>query len=132
MEYLLDTHVLLWFLFDSKKLSPPVAATIQNRQHNIMVSAVSFWEIAIKYRSGKLCLGQYKPSDLPLVCLELGLGVLPVHAKVSGTFYKLAATHHKDPFDRMLIWQSLHNDYTFITADEAIKKYQSAGLTTLW
>ena len=65
MNYLLDTHVLLWTLFESRKLSNIVKQIILNPDCNIFVSIFSFWEISLKFGLGKISLNNIKPDDLP-------------------------------------------------------------------
>lgn len=58
----------------------------------------------------------------------MGFEIESLSAGDSSTYYKLEASHHKDPFDRMLIWQAIRNNFTLITVDKDIKKYKSSGL----
>lgn len=129
MKYLLDTHILIWVLFEPSKLSDEVRSILINRIDNqIYVSAVSFWEIAIKFRTGKIGLGPYQPNDLPQACLESGFEILPLTVSETSSFHQLLADYHKDPFDRMLIWQAIKANYLFISDDENVRKYRSEGL----
>ena len=72
-----------------------------------------------------------KPEDFPDACASVGFEIQPLPAKDSSTFHHLKATHHKDPFDRMLIWLAIRNNYTLISVDKDIKKYKSEGLKVL-
>ncbi|MEO8820740.1 MAG: type II toxin-antitoxin system VapC family toxin [Ginsengibacter sp.] len=128
MIYLLDTHYMLWSITDSKKLSVKAKETISNPENKIMVSAVSFWEVSLKYSLGKLEITGFVPEDLPDACLKTGFTITKLSAKDSSTYHNLKATYHKDPFDRMLIWQAIQNDYSMITTDVNVKKYVSEGL----
>jgi PIN domain nuclease of toxin-antitoxin system len=76
MKYLLDTHIFLWATGQSKRLPPKVATTITDLKNDVFVSAVSFWEIAIKVRTGKLDIGKNKPDDLPTRALDMGFLLL--------------------------------------------------------
>jgi len=62
----------------------------------------------------------------------MNLEILTLSARDASSFHLLKANHHHDPFDRMLIWQAINNDYTLITKDPMIKKYEREGLKTLW
>ncbi|MGN6440225.1 MAG: type II toxin-antitoxin system VapC family toxin [Agriterribacter sp.] len=128
MTYLLDTHYMLWSIADTKKLSTNIKRIITDPQHKIVVSVISFWEISLKTALGKLSITGFSSEDLPKACLEVGFDIENLSAKDSSTYHKLKATHHKDPFDRMLIWQAIQNDYTLISSDNVVKKYISEGL----
>ena len=129
MTYLLDTHYMLWSITDSKKLSEKAKEVISNPANTIIVSAVSFWEVSLKVSLGKLeIIGGLFPEDLPEACLKTGFSIIKLSAQDSSTFYNLKAVYHKDPFDRMLIWQAIKNNYSVISADINVKKYVSEGL----
>lgn len=132
MRYLLDTHVMIWSVTETAKLSAATRAILENPDHQILVSPVSFWEISLKYALGKLDLRNVTPEDFPLACAAMDFEVLPLDARIASTLYQLAADHHKDPFDRMLIWQALCLDIPLVSRDAAINLYQSAGLKVVW
>ena len=131
MTYLLDTHYLLWALADTKKLSKKIREIITDPANLILVSTISFWEISLKSSLGKLKLTGFSPEDLPNACLQIGFDIEPLSATDSSTYHQLTATYHKDPFDRMLIWQSIRNGYTLISADDLVKKFSAEGLKIL-
>ncbi|MCE6987552.1 type II toxin-antitoxin system VapC family toxin [Dyadobacter sp. CY323] len=132
MTYLLDTHIFLWAFFESNKLSESVSEILSNTDHTILVSPICFWEIGIKLGTGKIKLGCVDPDSLPTLCSDSGFDVRPLSGETTSTYYKLDASYHKDPFDRMLIWEALVNDYILITDDSNIKKYTSEGLKVIW
>ena len=132
MKYLLDTHTLIWTLLETTKLSQKATDTIFDESNMVYVSSIAFWEICIKINCGKLGLGSIKPEDLPGICCDCGFELLTLNAGDASTFDRLLAVHHKDPFDRILIWQSICNDMTLITDDKNICKYNSVGLRTVW
>ncbi|MCE7065919.1 type II toxin-antitoxin system VapC family toxin [Dyadobacter sp. CY326] len=132
MNYLLDTHVLLWAFFETERLSDPVKDIISNTENRIYISSVSFWEISIKVSTGKLRLGTTDPVLLPDICEGAGFEILALTASDASSFYKLTATYHKDPFDRMLIWQAMLHHHTLISDDDNIRKYASDGLKVIW
>ena len=132
MKYLLDTHILIWVLFEPSKLSSRVRSILADRGGNqVYVSAVSFWEISIKFRTGKIGLDDLWPDDLPKICLESGYELIPLTDLETSSFHQLLADYHQDPFDRILIWQALKANYTFISDDENVKKYGSEGLKVI-
>lgn len=131
MTFLLDTHYMLWAVTDTKKLSKTVKDIITDPGHRVVVSAISFWEISLKNAIGKLQITGFSPEDLPNACLAMGFEIGQLSAQESSTYHQLKATYHKDPFDRMLIWQAICNNYTLISADSSVKKYMSEGLKIL-
>lgn len=128
MTCLLDTHYMLWAVAHTKKLSPRIKAAIVDPENRIVISSVSFWEVSLKFSLGKLSLTGFSPADLPGACLQMGFEMKTLSPEDAGTYHLLTSAHHKDPFDRMLIWQAIHNDYTFISADKLVKKYATDGL----
>lgn len=132
MIYLLDTHTFIWSLMYSSKLSNNSRSIIQDKKNTIFVSAISFWEISLKSSLGKLDVLKILPEDLPDLATQAGFELLPLLPAIASTYHQLNATWHKDPFDRMLIWQAIQKDITLISKDESISKYQSAGLKTIW
>ncbi|GAB3906587.1 type II toxin-antitoxin system VapC family toxin [Kibdelosporangium lantanae] len=115
---LLDTHVLLWWLFDDPNLSPGVANLIAHGGESITVSAVSGFEIATKQALGKL----EAPDDLEEQVEQSGFTQLPLtlaHGVAAGKL----PPHHNDPFDRLLIAQARIEGLTLVTADHFIQMY---------
>jgi len=132
MKYLLDTHVLLWSLFDTSKLSKSVKEIILNDQNDIYVSTISFWEISLKFSIGKLNLENIRPDELPSYMIKSGFEILNFDEFIASSFHKLPRLTHFDSFDRMLIWQSINSDMTIISKDEKFKEYLSHGLKLFW
>ncbi len=131
-EFLLDTHILIWAATETKKNSPKVNAILEDIENTIYVNLISFWEISLKYAKGSLNLGKHRPEDFPYYCIEMGFRLINLNENLSSSIYQLTADYHRDPFDRMLIWQAIQNNFTLITDDKYIKMYQSEGLKTLW
>jgi PIN domain nuclease of toxin-antitoxin system len=101
--------------------------------HNLIgISTVTFWEIALKFALGKLELAGVLPDDLPAVAVQMDLTIEPLAAEDAATYHRLPRTAHKDPFDRMIIWQSLRHQWTLISADAQFAAYRSQGLDLLW
>ena len=131
MTYLLDTHYLLWSLADTGKLSAFERDLITHPDNEIAVSIVSFWEISLKDSICKLTLKGFSPEDLSIACAEMRFTVITLNKEESSSFHQLRGAYLKDPFDRMLVWQAICNDFTLISADKHIRKYTSAGLKIL-
>jgi PIN domain nuclease of toxin-antitoxin system len=132
MKYLLDTHTMIWAITDPVKLSSAAKEAIENTTSQVHVSAVSFWEIALKHAKGTLTINVTEPDILLKGCKETGFNFLSLDAETALSSYNLQGSFHKDPFDRMLIWTALKNNFTFITKDKDIKLYQTMGLKTVW
>ena len=116
--YLLDTHVLLWWLSDNALLNDSAREQIANPNYPIFVSSVSAWEIAIKKALGKLEM----PNKLEEILSTNGFQPLPIHLEHAHAVGSLPH-HHADLFDRMLIAQSQVENLTLITHDSMFKIY---------
>jgi PIN domain nuclease of toxin-antitoxin system len=128
MNYLLDTHTFLWALIDPGKLSSRSSIILANGRNEIVLSAVSFWEISLKYSLGKLDLKGITPAEMPQAAQEMKLKILSVESEDAATYHFLPKTKHKDPFDRMIVWQSIRRQWPLISSDELLDLYQSEGL----
>jgi len=118
MNYLLDTHVLLWWLTEPQKLSEKAQEIIKNRANLIYVSSASIWEIAIKTSIGKLVLPHNLLATITAELFKF-LPVLPEEALGVADLPLL----HADPFDRLLIMQAKLHDLVLITNDAKIIEY---------
>lgn len=131
MSYLLDTHYLLWAIVDSKKISKKIRDLITDPEQPIFISTISLWEISLKSALGKMEISGFKPEEIQEICTKIGFEIIELSAADSSSYHHLKASHHKDPFDRMLIWQAIRNNYILISADDEISKYRSEGLNIL-
>lgn len=118
MRLLLDTQIFLWFLADSSRLSKKGRAEIASAEL-VLVSAASIWEAAIKAGLGKLTVA---PEDLVAGINGSGFEELPVTASHAARIAKLPS-HHRDPFDRLLVAQALDEPLHLLTADAALRRY---------
>jgi len=129
MSYLLDTHYILWSLFEPDKIAEPVRQILENDTDIKLISGVNLWEISLKYSLGKLELGGTDPSEILDTLLEAGFEVAELESRLLATYHQLPKRDdHRDPFDRLLIWQAISNDYTLITQDRKIEQYRADGL----
>jgi len=118
MSYLIDTHVLLWWVFDDPKLCDISRQILKNTNHTIYVSSASAWEIATKYRIGKMPEAKQLLSDYEPLLKQMGFNELAVstaHALRAGQL----PIEHRDPFDRMLMAQSEIEAIPIISYDKA-------------
>jgi PIN domain nuclease of toxin-antitoxin system len=130
--YLLDTHTLIWSILETQKLSRTARGILIDRNNEICVSVVSFWEISIKTRLGKF-LFNININDFPRYAREMGFRIIDLKEQEAITFHELPLNErHKDPFDRMLIWQSIVNDMVLISRDGAMDDYKKDGLKIAW
>jgi PIN domain nuclease of toxin-antitoxin system len=132
MNCLLDTHAFLWAVFAPEKLGRKSRTIIADASHAIYVSSVTFWEISLKFALGKLMLDNCTPESLVDTAREMELILIAPDADESAGFHRLPRLPHRDPFDRMLVWQAIRRDLVLITKDGALPEYQHAGLKTLW
>ena len=114
---LLDTQVVLWALAGNRRLSGEARRLIN--KHESFVSAASIWEIAIKAALGKL---DADPEAVRQALDPSGFGELPVTGEHAASVARLPA-HHRDPFDRLLVAQSLVENLVLVTADAQLAPY---------
>ena len=129
MNYLIDTHYILWSLFEPQLIKKRIIKIFKDENSTKTVSGVSLWEISLKYSLGKLDLENTNPDQIYEKIIEAGYNIISVDNYELFTYYKLPKKDdHKDPFDRLLIWQAILNEYTIITADEKFSQYTEDGL----
>ena len=118
MRLLLDTHALIWWLTSSKSLDPQTLRALEDRSNRVYVSVASFWEMAIKAATGRLSI----PPRIMVQLSASGVTILPIetpHAWRVSTLPPL----HKDPFDRLLVAQAMHEGLTLVTRDPWVAAY---------
>lgn len=125
---LLDTHALLWFVWDDPQLSSTDRAQIETATHRKLISIASCWEIAIKAGLGKLDLGEPSRSFLTREIAVNNFELLPISLEHAAGVEALPL-HHRDPFDRLLIAQAIADKLPVVSADTVIDPY---GVTRIW
>ncbi|MBX9658959.1 MAG: type II toxin-antitoxin system VapC family toxin [Nitrospiraceae bacterium] len=122
MKCLLDTCTFLWIIAGAKELSPNAKEIFANPANEVLLSAVSVWELSVKHALGKLPL----PSTIERFVIEQrerhGIAALPLDERAVLHLHKLPALH-RDPFDRMLICQAIEHDCLLLTPDPLIAQY---------
>lgn len=118
MQYLLDTHVILWWFTTPEKISTKAQNIIRDKSNNIFLSSVSFWEMAIKKSLGRLTL----PHNLIEAVAGESFKILPIMPE-DGLGVADLPLIHSDSFDRLLIIQAKLNDLIIITKDSRISEY---------
>lgn len=122
MKLLLDTHIFLWLIDDSQRLSNEYRQIIQNPHNEKFLSVVSIWECVIKYQTGKLNFPSSPETYLPMQRREHLIKTLNVDENSIAQLINLPPLH-KDPFDRLIISQALQHDLVLMTEDRAILAY---------
>ena len=122
MRYLLDTHVWLWLATRPERIRPELLDELSREQTGLVFSAVSSWEIAIKWAAGRLELPEPPAKYVPRTMRQskaVSLAVEHTHALQVATMPR----HHRDPFDRLLIAQSQIESIPIVTGDAAFDAY---------
>jgi PIN domain nuclease of toxin-antitoxin system len=123
VRYLLDTHALIWFANNDSQLSTTALSLIKGEKNTCFINVATLWEITIKSSLGKLDL-KIGIEEFSKRVLKNGIGITPIsvnHLKI----YEILPLHHKDPFDRIIIAQSIADNITVITKDKIFKAYTS-------
>jgi PIN domain nuclease of toxin-antitoxin system len=127
MRILLDTQCWLWMAAAPDRLSAGARAVVETLDHELLLSAASAWEIAIKHALGKLKLPEAPEKYVPGRMVVLRTTALPIEHSHALRVNALPL-HHRDPFDRLLVAQSLVDDLPVLTADPVFERY---GVTVI-
>ena len=128
MRALIDTHTFLWWTTDDSQLSTCARDLIADGDNEIFLSAASVWEMVIKTARGKLILPEAPADYITSRMSRYRFRALPIQMDHTLKVYELPPIH-QDPFDRMLIAQSLTESIPLVTKDETIRQY---GVETIW
>ena len=121
MKLLLDTQLLLWAAGQPERLSAPARTLLRNPRHQLLFSAASLWEVAIKNTLGREDF-RVEPRLLRRGLLDNGYTELPVTSQHAVNIDSLPPLH-KDPFDRLLLAQALTEGITLVTGDSVLARY---------
>ena len=131
MKLLLDTHTLLWALGSPEKLPEYIIEMICNENNDVYLSAASLWEISIKHKKA--------PSKMPFTatqirdyCQRAGYFFLSISVDSVSAFDKLSFENNNDPFDQILVSQSVANNMKLITHDDKIKQFGIGNIELFW
>src|SRR5579884_1102443 len=122
MRLLIDTQALLWYVDQHHLLAPGAHAAITDPANDLLLSAATVWELAIKVGQGKLSLSLPYRQWMDKAIADLGLTLLPVTVEYADRQASLPA-HHKDPFDRLIIAQALVEGIRVVSADVIFDAY---------
>lgn len=128
MRLLLDTCAFLWITSDAPELSPTARGLFADPDNEVLLSAVSAWEIAVKHALGKLPLPDPPALFVPAMREQHLMLPLPLEEHATLVLASLPS-HHRDPFDRMLVCQALAHGLTLLTPDPLIRQYP---VPTVW
>jgi PIN domain nuclease of toxin-antitoxin system len=121
VRLLVDTHVLLWAIAEPERIPASIRDRLESSDNEVFFSAASIWEVAIKQQIGRLNL-PVTPEDLAEAAVRMGFEELPVTAAHAAGVSRLPL-HHRDPFDRLLVAQAIHEPARFLTVDQALSLY---------
>ena len=131
MKLLLDTHTLLWALGSPEKLPEYIIEMVCNENNDVYLSAASLWEISIKHKKA--------PSKMPFTatqirdyCQRAGYFFLSISVDSVSAFDKLSFENNNDPFDQILVSQSVANNMKLITHDDKIKQFGIGNIELFW
>jgi PIN domain nuclease of toxin-antitoxin system len=128
VRLLLDSHTLLWAADAPARLSSPAIAVLQSSSNDLLLSAATIWEIAIKVGQGKLRLSVPYGQWMDRAISDLGLIVLPINVQYGDVLTRLPF-HHRDPFDRLLVAQAQVENVSIISGDSVLDLY---GISRVW
>lgn len=128
MRLLLDTHTFLWWINNDPLLSEVASASITSVRNECFVSLASCWELAIKTSIGKLRLSKPVERFIPEELAANDFQLLPIDFRHVAKVETLPF-HHRDPFDRLLVAQSLIEKMTMVSADGVLSRY---GVKRVW
>ncbi len=133
MIFLLETHTFIRSILETGKLGKKGKEIILDRSNEICVSTVSFWEISLKTRMKKFSFKNVNINEFPKYARDMDFTIIDMQEKETITFHELPLKeNHKDPFDRMLIWQSIVKKMTMISRDRLFEQYKEDGLKIVW
>jgi len=122
VRVLLDTQVWLWMLASPERLSRKSRTLVASAGTELVLSAASAWEIAIKHGLGRLQLPEAPGAYIPRLMESTGISSLPVHHR-HALHVATLPQHHRDPFDRLLVAQAQLEQLAILTADRRFRLY---------
>ena len=122
MDFLLDTHTLLWYYLDDPKLSSTARNLVADPANRGFVSPATHWEVAIKIGTGKYSLTVPFAQFVQEAIHDNGFSILPIEPRHTEQVITLPK-HHNDPFDRLLVTQARQGDLALVTRDGLVSQY---------
>lgn len=122
MKILLDTHIFMWWNGELNRLSPAMRSFCEDKENILILSHVSIWEMQIKSQLGKISFHQPLPEIIKSQQRDNDIELLPIATEHIYALAKLP-NHHRDPFDRLLIAQSITEEIPLLTVDSVFRHY---------
>jgi PIN domain nuclease of toxin-antitoxin system len=128
MRVLIDTHSVIWYVDQDHLLSSTAHAATTDPANDLLLSAASVWEVAIKVGLGKLALSLQYRQWMAKAIADLSLSILPITVEYADVQAGLPQ-HHRDPFDRLIVAQAISEAIPVISADPQLDAY---GIIRIW
>jgi PIN domain nuclease of toxin-antitoxin system len=128
VKLLLDAHALIWAVDDRTQLSPWAASAVEDSANDLLLSAATIWELAIKVGLGKLVLSLPYRQWMHQAMADLGVSLLPITVEYADLQARLP-WHHRDSFDRLMIAQAIAEQVPIVSRDPVFDAY---AVTRLW
>jgi len=128
MKVLLDTHAMYWYIEGDPQLGSGAHNVIQDASNEVLISPASYWEIAIKLSIGKWQLNRPYEQFVSLGLGQYGFQILPILPSHTAHLVSMPF-HHRDPFDRLLLAQSIVEKIAIVSSDGSFDAY---GITRIW
>ncbi|MBD0416040.1 type II toxin-antitoxin system VapC family toxin [Oryzicola mucosus] len=128
MRFLLDTHVAIWLLTEPSRIPAEIFDPIADPDNSVYVSVVSIWETAFKFRLGRADSPPFSGSAAIAHFETAGFSLLDIKA-THAAFVERLPPIHQDPFDRLMLAQSIVEGMQFVTYDQRLSRYDAAILT---
>ncbi len=125
---LVDTHILLWWLYEPSRLPRSIFMLMRDSQTRVHVSTVSLWEISIKVGLKKLLIPGLNIYKLIEMLKEQKFIMVDMNGEDAIWSITLSTAPHKDPFDRMLAWQAISRNLTLVSTDPSMAEFEGFGL----
>lgn len=132
MKVLLDTHTLIWYLREPKKVPAKTLRLIERPETDVWFSTLSIWEISLKFSMNKVFMKGLSPEDILKAAKEQAFNSVTISEQDALGFANLPRHWHPDPFDRMLIWQAIGRELTLVSAESGLDAYARLGLKWVW
>ena len=123
MKFMVDTHILIWAFNNPAKIHDDITHILTNEDNAVYFSQISLWEIAIKYRLGKLDLKGHTPEEFFCAVEKSFIRCQALASEDLISSYRLPLKH-KDPFDRMIVWQCIRGGFILLSADSSFEAYE--------
>jgi len=133
MRLLLDTCSLIWLVQQPERLGAKCQRALADPWNDLFVSAVSLWEMSIKSSLGRLDLENATVESFIAMAEAHGCQWIGLQPDVAASFYRLPIVgDHRDPFDRILVWQAIRSNFALTSRDRVIAAYEPHGLIIIW